>query len=290
MTTAIGSNITNNANQGASGIQAAVSSPSVGTVVAAGAAAASGIVGIATTVASLIPAMLYCKDFSQPTALGLVPFDFNPQKISITRSASRSIKPAAGPGAGAPTGSSGAIVWKSDPPEVSISEIIFEGLTCKLRCDTLLNWMSPPKDDVFATVAATVGTPFKSELPTLTFQWGPPLVGFMYDVKLLSTTISYERFNPMGIPVRAKVNLKMLHVVTDFANLPTNPTSGGIGGRRTHVMREGDTLHSVANAYFGNPAIWRRIADVNRINDPARVRPGTTVYLPTGDDLEPRES
>ena len=88
MTTAIGSNITNNASGASASVSAAVSSRSVGSVVAAGAAAVCGVVGIATTIASLIPAMLYCKDFTQPTALGLVPFDFNPQKISITRCAS----------------------------------------------------------------------------------------------------------------------------------------------------------------------------------------------------------
>jgi len=259
----------------------------VGSVVAAGAAVAGAAIGLISTVASLIPATLRCLDFDNPTAIGFVPFDFNPSKITVTRSASGTYKTAQGPGAGSPTGSGGAMVWKSDPPEVAINEIIFEGLTCKLRCDTLLNWMSPPGDDLFALAAAGTGRPFKSEPPTLTFQWGPPLVGFMYDVKLLNTTISYERFNPTGIPVRARVNLKMKQIVSKWASLPTNPTSGGIPGRRTHVMREGDTLHSVANTYFGNPAIWRRIADVNRINDPSRIRPGTTVYLPAGDDLEP---
>lgn len=288
MTTSVGANISSNVGGASAAISAAGSSPSVGSVVAAGATVAGAAVGLISTVASLIPATLRCLDFDHPTSIGLVPFDFNPTKITVTRSTSPEYKTAQGPGAGAPTGSGGAMVWKATPPEVSINDITFEGLTCKLRCDTLLNWMSPPGDDVKATVAAAMGRPFNSEPPTLTFQWGPPLVGFMYDVKLLSTTIAYERFNPTGIPVRAKVSLKMRQIVSKWANLPTNPTSGGVAGRRTHVVREGDTLHSVANTYFGNPAIWRRIADVNRINDPARLKAGSTLFLPTGDDLEPR--
>jgi nucleoid-associated protein YgaU len=287
MTTSFGANVSSNVGGAAAGVSAAGSAPSAGTVVAAGAAVVGAAVGLISTVASLIPATLRCLDFDHPTSIGLVPFDFNPSKITVTRSTTPEYKTAQGPGAGAPTGSGGAMVWKAPPPEVAINEIVFEGLTCKLRCDTLLNWMSPPGDDIKAAAAAAMGRPFNSEPPTLTFQWGPPLVGFMYDVKLLSTTISYERFNPTGIPVRAKVNLKMKQIVSNWANLPTNPTSGGVPGRRTHVVREGDTLAAVANTYFGNPAIWRRIADVNRINDPTRLRPGTTLFLPSGDDLEP---
>jgi nucleoid-associated protein YgaU len=288
MTTSVSADVHSNVGGASNAISAAGAAPSAGTVIAAGAAVAGAAVGLVSTIASLIPATLRCLDFDHPTAIGFVPFDFNPTKITVTRSTSGDYKTAQGPGAGAPTGSGGAMVWKATPPEVSIGEIIFEGLTCKLRCDTLLNWMSPPGDDIKASVAAGFGMPFPSEPPTLTFQWGPPLVGFMYDVKLMSTTISYERFNPTGIPVRAKVSLKMRQIVSKWANLPTNPTSGGVSGRRTLVVRDGDTLHSVANTYFRNPAIWRRIAEVNRINDPARLRPGRTLFLPAGDELEPR--
>jgi nucleoid-associated protein YgaU len=287
MSTALVANVHSNVGGAQTSISAASSGPSAGTVVAAAAGVAGAAVGLVSTIATLIPATLRCLDFKHPTSLGLVPFDFNPTKITITRSTNGSYKPSTGPGAGAPTGSSGAMVWKAEPPEIAIQEIIFEGLTCKWRCDQLLKWMSPPNDDALAAVSATTGRPFNSEPPTLTFQWGPPLVGFMYDVKLMNTTIAYERFNPTGIPVRAKISLKMRQIPSLLANLPTNPTSGGVGGRRAHVVREGDTLHSIANKYFGNPAIWRRIADVNGIKDPTRVRPGRTVYLPTGEDLEP---
>jgi nucleoid-associated protein YgaU len=36
---------------------------------------------------------------------------------------------------------------------------------------------------------------------------------------------------------------------------------------------------------YGTPALWRKIAEVNRIQDPARIRPGQTVYLPNADEL-----
>jgi nucleoid-associated protein YgaU len=195
--------------------------------------------------------------------------------------------PVAGPGAGNPAGSTGPIVWKSDPPEITISDIIFEGLSTKIRCDGLFNWMSPPGgDDPFAATMAAMGRPIPSEVPTLRFLWGPPIVGFLYKVKLKRCQVTYERFNPTGIPVRAKISLTMQQVPDTLSAIPTNPTSGGAPGRRTHVLKDGESLAGIAHSYYGEAGAWRRIADINGIDDPSRVRPGTTVYLPNGQELE----
>jgi len=52
------------------------------------------------------------------------------------------------------------------------------------------------------------------------------------------------------------------------------------------VVKPGETLWSIAQSRYGNPGAWRRIAEVNRIDNPSRVRPGTTVYLPSADELQ----
>jgi nucleoid-associated protein YgaU len=286
MTTSFGAGVSANVGGAAGGVSGAASG-SVGSAVAAVGAVAGAAVGIASAIGSLIPATLSCFDKKTPSAWGLIPFDFNPSKITITRTATApAYKPASGTGAGSPAGSSGAIVSTVKPAEISISDITFEGLTTKLRCDTLLRWMSPPEGaDAFLDTMAAVGRPVESQPPTLTFLWGPPMVGFMYDVKLLNTTISYERFNPLGIPVRAKVTLKMVQQVSKLSTLPTNPTSGGLPGRRTHVLKDGESLQSIAMTYYGNPGAWRRIADINGFTNPGRVRAGATVYLPGGNEL-----
>ncbi|HEY6057334.1 MAG TPA: hypothetical protein VIV06_04840, partial [Candidatus Limnocylindrales bacterium] len=60
-----------------------------------------------------------------------------------------------------------------------------------------------------------------------------------------------------------------------------NPTSGAIHSRATHVMREGDSLASVAYLEYGDPALWRGLAAFNEIDDPGRLTPGTRLLLPT---------
>jgi nucleoid-associated protein YgaU len=255
----------------------------------AAASVASSAVGMVEAVASLIPATMICKDPKFAMAglpFSAIPFDFNPKNISITRTTTWNTR-AATPGAGSPTGSQGAIVSTVKPPEISISDIYFEGITTKLRMDTLLAWMSPPGGmAALGGALASGGRPINTQPPTVLFQWGPPMVGFWYDVKLTNVSITYERFLPLGVPVRAKVSIKMIQQKSDLSNLPTNPTSGGLPGRHTHVVRDGDTLPSISTNYYETPAAWRRIADINGIDDPHRLRIGSTLYLPTMEELE----
>ena len=61
---------------------------------------------------------------------------------------------------------------------------------------------------------------------------------------------------------------------------PQNPTSGGQLGYQAHVLIEGESLHSVAWAEYGKASYWRALAEVNDIDDPLRVSPGTRILLP----------
>ena len=52
---------------------------------------------------------------------------------------------------------------------------------------------------------------------------------------------------------------------------PQNPTSGGVVGRRSVTIDAGDTLSAVAFAEYGNPNMWRALAEANNIDDPLRL-------------------
>jgi nucleoid-associated protein YgaU len=45
-------------------------------------------------------------------------------------------------------------------------------------------------------------------------------------------------------------------------------------------VRAGDSLASIAQAHLGDPTRWRAIAEVNGIDDPLRLMPGTTLTVP----------
>jgi nucleoid-associated protein YgaU len=248
---------------------------------AAGNVANSALNSVADLVGGKIPAFITC--ISDITNFGLVPFDFNPDQIDFSRSASISNRASMTSTSPNPPGGTGAIVKKVQPPVIKLNNIIFEGLTTKMRCDQLLRWMSPFSG--IPGLGALTGSTTSSVLPTVTFSWGPPMVAFMYDCRITNCGISYVRFNQMGMPIRAKVTLQLQEVPSLLASLPTNPTSGGLAGRRTHMVVDGDTLQSIAVRHYGRPGLWRKIAAVNRISDPTRLRAGTTVYLPNPDEL-----
>ncbi|WP_158893764.1 LysM peptidoglycan-binding domain-containing protein [Amycolatopsis anabasis] len=253
-------------------VHTAAAAPPVGAVPAAVPIAKSG---------ARVPAMLRCLDV---TALGVVLFEFNPKEISFQRTASVGSYPSMGPQAGTPGGASPPVTRRVPGSQIRLQGVVFQGLDTKSRCDTLLTWMSP-STGFLGQLMALAGVNLATDPPDLTFQWGPPMIGFMYSVKLTGCDIRYKRFTPEGIPIRAHVNLTLTESPSLLATLPTNPTSGGLPGRRAHTVALGETLPSIANVHYGRPGLWRRIAEINGITDPARLRPGTTVYLPNPEEL-----
>lgn len=248
--------------------------------------AAIGIgVGVASVMGARIPASLRCTTLPN---IGFVPFDFNPEKITMQRNSRTAVVPTP-PKSGGVAGVGGGGSQSSKTPtkalegsQINISKITFTGPMTKFLCDQLLTWMVP-NAGFMAMTGWMKG--FSSQPAALTFQWGPPMIGFMYECKLTSVTVNYTRFSAIGIPLRAEVDLKMLETPSIFGSMPTNPTSGGLPGRRTHTVADGESLQSIAMEKYGRPGLWRRIAEVNKITDPARVRPGRTIYLPNPDEL-----
>lgn len=239
-------------------------------------------VGIASVVTGGIPAMIRCLD---PLALGLVLFDFNPNQITMTRKNNASTSPHRS-NKTTPVGTgSQLLLSRANPPSIGLKDVIFTGETTKFRVDTLQAWCAPPAGLITMAANLLLGIPASSKPPLVTFQWGPPLLGFMYAVNLTNVSAVYERFHSSGIPIRAKLQIDMQVQPSLLGSMPTNPTSGGLPGRATHMVRDGESLQSIAYTHYKQPGLWRRIAEVNGITDPSRVRPGTTVFLPSAGEL-----
>ena len=156
----------------------------------------------------------------------------------------------------------------------------------KARCDMLLQWTQPGGGSMLGKlVGLAVKTQIVARPPLLTLQWGDPARGFLMQGTLSSVTITYLRFDNIGNPIRAQVRCGFTEAPSSLLSMLTNPTSGGVPGRRSHVMRQGESLAGVATETYGRPGAWRDIADSNGIDDPFRVRPGRSVMLPPPDEL-----
>jgi hypothetical protein len=116
--------------------------------------------------------------------------------------------------------------------------------------------------------------------PTVTFSWGQVS---SFTAVATSQRVRYTLFDVDGTPLRAVADIALTQVekVVGASGGPRqNPTTAGIAGLRMHVVRDGDSLQSIAYAMYGDPTRWRTIAEANGIDDPLAVRRGSTLSIP----------
>jgi len=199
-----------------------------------------------------------------------IPFTFNPKELTVTKSASWARENAKGNA-------------KSSPPQYNGPQ------PSKLTLEMFLD--ASAKQD--STVVKTVEKLFECCVPTgpsldkkkpappwVLFRWGS-LTSFLGYIS--SVQAKYTLFTAGGLPIRATCTITL----EELAGAPPkqNPTSGGLVSHRTHQVVEGDSLPAIAYQEYGKPALWRMVAEANRIDDPMRLRPGTRLLLPALEEL-----
>jgi nucleoid-associated protein YgaU len=208
----------------------------------------------------LVKAFIALKDGSQQLKCM-----FNPREYTITKSGKWHKTPAKGAKSAPKPEFVGA-----EPRSMNM-ELFFDAWESSgdisKDIDLLLEWTSPTKKSISDN---------KPNPPIVVFHWGSKSY---FDAYVKQVTAKYTMFKPDGTPVRATVTVGFEEVPAEPPG--TNPTSGGVAGKRTHLVGEADTLHSVAYTEYGEAALWRGLADLNGIDDPLRLTPGTTLLIPT---------
>lgn len=117
----------------------------------------------------------------------------------------------------------------------------------------------------------------KGRPPLCQFQWGKA-----WSFKAVVTNIS-QKFTLFGIdgkPVRATLDVTFEQVEDEGLYPPQNPTSGGSEGQKLRVVREGERIDWIATTEYGNPTLWRLIAEENNLEDPLTLKPGQVLAIP----------
>lgn len=204
-------------------------------------------------------------------------FHFNPTNMTVRKSPKFTSRPQRGHKEGQPHQE-----FIGTAPAKLMMKLLFDSVSdfgiprsVKAAIDTLASWTHPTRSSINA------GTP---QPPTLQFFWGVAGPDYFPPCRISTLKIQYTRFDRTGEPIRANVNLTLTEVASTLG--PQNPTSGGIVGRRSVVVDAGDTLAAVAFAEYGNPNMWRALAEANNIDDPLRLRPGATLFVPAKADAE----
>jgi Contractile injection system tube protein/LysM domain len=127
----------------------------------------------------------------------------------------------------------------------------------------------------------------KKRPPTVEFHWGRT---WTFPAVIDSLSVQYTLFRPDGTPVRASAKLSLTQVekAVEKASAGSNkkaqnPTTRGRVDLRSHTVRDGDSLPSIAYASYGDPTRWRAIAEANGIDDPLALRRGRVISVPQVD-------
>lgn len=116
--------------------------------------------------------------------------------------------------------------------------------------------------------------------PTAMFVWGK----FKFTGQLESVNATFDLFRRDGTPARGEVQVSMKE--RPEAPGAQNPTSGGPAGRRSHRVVQGDSLPLIAQHQLGDPSLWRVLAEMNGIDDPLVLVPGSVVLVPSKQDAK----
>ena len=195
---------------------------------------------------------------------------FNPKDYTVTKTNNWKAEAKQGSTAAKPS-YTGGNPWEMTLQLLFDSTLLKPKMTVKQVTQTLFDAM----DATCGEGAGTGGKKNTKRPPTVTFEYG--WFSFVAVVKNLS--VQYTLFNPDGEPIRADVKLALMQYEIERPK-GNNPTTQGEGGLGAHVVRDGDSLQSIAHRAYGDPTQWRAIAVANGIDNPLRLRSGATLSVP----------
>jgi Contractile injection system tube protein/LysM domain len=195
---------------------------------------------------------------------------FNPKDYTVTKSNNWKADAKQGATAGTPSYTGG------NPWEISLQLLLDS--TLLIKGETIVQTTTKLFDAMKASIGEGAGSGGKATTkrpPTVTFRFG----NFSFRGVVKNLTIQYTLFKPTGEPVRADVKLSLMAYEADTPP-SQNPTTRSEGGLGAHVVRDGDSLASIAYKFYGDATRWRRIAQANGIDDPLLMRGGRTLNIP----------
>jgi hypothetical protein len=121
--------------------------------------------------------------------------------------------------------------------------------------------------------------------PVLMFSWGAAFPGARernaFKCLVASVRQQFTLFSPTGIPLRAKLAVE-LREYKSLADQIRQLNLQSADQTKAHVVLEGETISSIAYRQYGDPTVWRHLADANSIDDPLALAPGAILTVPKG--------
>lgn len=111
--------------------------------------------------------------------------------------------------------------------------------------------------------------------PICVFRWG----SFEFESVLERVSGKFTLFLENGLPVRATLSVTFKQFIKIEIEVKKKPTHSA-DHYKTRVVKQGDTLSSIAAVEYDDPAMWRPLAEKNRIANPRDLTPGQRLVIP----------
>jgi nucleoid-associated protein YgaU len=114
--------------------------------------------------------------------------------------------------------------------------------------------------------------------PVCVVSWGkgePPGSDFPFTGVVTQLTQRFTLFLPDGRPVRANLTVAF----TEYQD-PKKDELENDPEFTTRLVKRGDSLSSIAGEVYRDPAMWRVIAEANRLDDPRQIPVGLRLNIP----------
>ncbi len=126
-----------------------------------------------------------------------------------------------------------------------------------------------------AVVGLTSVRPHTHAPPRLLFLWG----SLVFPCVLTSVTQRFVYFNPLGMPLRAELDVTLQGddvLEGILAGIPLESADRV----KSRVVKAGDTLERIAAEEYGDPRRWRPIAEASGLENPLRLVVGQRLTIP----------
>ncbi|MGE0642612.1 MAG: LysM peptidoglycan-binding domain-containing protein [Nitrospira sp.] len=115
----------------------------------------------------------------------------------------------------------------------------------------------------------------KTRPPWCVISWGATKGDFPFKGVVTSLTQKFTLFSSSGTPIRATLNVTF----TEYLD-PEEDKRQTDPDYTTWLVKHGDNLSNVASQVYGNPSLWRAIAEYNDIDDPFSLETGQRLRIP----------
>jgi hypothetical protein len=111
--------------------------------------------------------------------------------------------------------------------------------------------------------------------PICQIEWG----GFSFQGVLDHVSGKFTLFLADGTPVRATLSVSFKEYIDVQVLVQERPRESA-DHRKTWVVKSGDRIDNIAGQEYGDPGMWRPIAEANDLDDPSRLEPGFVLLIP----------